>query len=54
MADTYFSFKATLVKREHLSDVEEDVGVLVGLVGVEALSVIPEQISTGRTIVRES
>lgn len=41
-------------KCEHLSDVKDDVGVLVVLVGVDALSVIPEQISTGRAVIRES
>lgn len=32
---------------EHLSDIKDDVRVLVGLVGVDALSVVPVQISTG-------
>lgn len=31
----------------HLSDAEDDVGVLAALVGVHALPVVPEQISTG-------
>lgn len=39
--------EAELVEKQHLRDVEDDVGVLVVLVGVDALSVVPEQISTG-------
>lgn len=39
--------KAKLVDCEHLSDIKDDVRVLVGLVGVDALSVVPVQISTG-------
>lgn len=39
---------------EHLSDIKDDVRVLVGLVGVDALSVVPVQISTGWTVIRES
>lgn len=46
--------EAELVEKQHLRDVEDDVGVLVVLVGVDALSVVPEQISTGRAIVGES
>lgn len=46
--------EAELVENQHLRDVEDDVGVLVVLVGVDALSVVPEQISTGRAIVGES
>lgn len=46
--------EAELVENQHLRDVEDDVGVLVILVGVDALSVVPEQISTGWAIVRES
>lgn len=32
---------------EHLCHAEDDVGVLAALVGVYALPVVPEQISTG-------
>lgn len=42
------------LKCKNLSDVEDDVGVLVGLEGVHGLSVVPEQISGSRTIVRKS
>lgn len=37
----------------YLSHTKGDVGVLVGLIGVNALSIIPEQISTGWAVVRE-
>lgn len=39
---------------EHLSDIKDDVGVLVALVGVHALPVVPEQIARGRTVLGES
>lgn len=32
---------------EHLGDIKDNVGVLVALIGVQALPVVPEQISTG-------
>lgn len=39
--------------REHLRHTEEDVGVLAALIGVDALPVVPEQISTGRALIGE-
>lgn len=42
------------LKATNLRDIKDDVGVLVALVGVEAFPVVPEQISTGRTILGES
>lgn len=42
------------LKATNLSDIKDDVGVLVALVGVEALPVVPEQISNGRTVLSES
>lgn len=39
--------KAKPAENEHLGDAEGDVGVLVGLIGVDALAVVPVQISSG-------
>lgn len=37
----------TLKAREHLRDTEDDVGVLAALIGVYALPVVQDHISTG-------
>lgn len=39
---------------EHLGNVEGDVCILVALISVHAFPIIPEEISPGRAVVRES